>query len=134
MKVKRVKVGIKSWEENKKELQSVFQRTEEQSVLPAEESFFFVDIETFRKCLTTKRLTLLWTVAEKHPQSVRALASLLGREVKNVSGDLEYLRQVGLVEFRPSTAHGNARAPVVPYDRLDVSLDLRHPAGEAGVS
>lgn len=134
MKVKRVKVGIKSWEENKKELQSIFRRTEEKSALPAEESLFFVDIETFRKCLTPKRLTLLWVVAEKHPQSVRALASLLGREVKNVSGDLAYLRQVGLVEFRPSTTHGNARAPVVPYDRLDLSLDLRRPAGEAGVS
>ena len=42
-----------------------------------------------------------------------------------MSEDLEYLRQVGLVEFRSSPAHGNARAPVVPYDWLDLSLALR---------
>ena len=119
-------------------LETIFcrRKTEKKFTLPAEESLFFVDIETFRKCLTPKRLTLLLeigTVAEKRPQSVRALAALLGREVKNVSGDLEYLRQVGLVEFRPSTVHGNARALVVPYDRLDLSLDLRRSPGEAGV-
>jgi predicted transcriptional regulator len=42
-----------------------------------------------------------------------------------MGADLKYLRQVGLVEFRPGAAHGNARAPVVPYDRLAFSLDLR---------
>jgi predicted transcriptional regulator len=52
----------------------------------------------------------------------------MGREPKNVSEDLEYLCRVGLVEFRPSSAHGNARALIVLYDRVDLSLDLRHRA------
>ncbi|MGE0680572.1 MAG: hypothetical protein AB7P69_06645 [Candidatus Binatia bacterium] len=86
---------------------------------------YFINLETFRKCLTPKRLALLWTVAEKRPQSVRELAALVRREVKNVSDDLDYLCQVGLVEFRPSTAYGNARTPVAPYDRVEFSLDLR---------
>jgi predicted transcriptional regulator len=128
MRVKRIKVGIKSWEENKKELRAIFRRTGQREQLPAEETLYFTDLETFRKCLTPKRLALLWTVAEKHPQSVRELAGLVRREPKNVSEDLEYLCQVGLVEFRPSSAHGNARAPVVPYDRVDFSLDLRRRA------
>lgn len=128
MKVKRIKVGIKSWEENKKELRTIFRRAGQREQIPTEEALYFTDLETFRKCLTPKRLALLWTVAEKRPQSVRELAALVGREVKNVSEDLEYLCQVGLVEFRPSAAHGNARAPVVPYDRVDFSLDLRRRA------
>ena len=128
MRVKRIKVGIKSWEENKKELRAIFRRAGQGEQLPAEEAFYFADLETFRKCLTPKRLALLWTVAEKRPQSVRELASLVRRELKNVSEDLDYLCQVGLVEFHPSSAHGNARAPVVPYDRVDFSLDLRRRA------
>lgn len=128
MKVKRIKIGIKSWEENKKELRGIFRQTGHGGEIPPENALYFTDLETFRKCLTPKRLELLWIVADKHPQSVRALAALLKREPKNVSQDLEYLRQVGLVEFRPSAAHGNARAPVVPYDRVDLSLDLRRRA------
>ena len=128
MKVKRIKVGIKSWEENKKELREIFRRAEHKGQIPAEESLYFTDLATFRKCLTPKRLELLWIIADKHPQSVRELAALVKREPKNVSEDLEYLSQVGLVEFRPSAAHGNARAPVVPYDRVDLSLALRRRA------
>lgn len=128
MKVKRITIGMKSWEESKKELKSIFHQVGQGKPLPEEESLSFTDLETFRKCLTPKRLALLWTIAEHHPQSVRELAASVRREVKNVSDDLEYLCQVGLVEFRPSTTHGNARAPVVPYDRVDVSLDLRRRA------
>lgn len=128
MKVKRIKVGIKSWEENKKELRAIFRRVGHREQIPAEEALYFTDLETFRKCLTPKRLALLWTVAERRPQSVRELAAMVRRELKNVSEDLEYLCRVGLVEFRPSSTHGNARAPVVPYDRVDFSLDLRRRA------
>lgn len=128
MKVKRIEIGIKSWEENKKELRGIFRQTGDGGEIPTEKALYFTDLETFRKCLTPKRLELLWVVADKRPQSVRELAALVKREPKNVSEDLEYLRQVGLVEFRLSAAHGNARAPVVPYDRVDLSLDLRRQA------
>lgn len=109
MKIKQITVGVKNWEENKKELKTVFQQLGRRKHIPGDETLSFTDLETFRKCLTPKRLTLLWTVAEKCPQSVRELAALVRREVKNVSDNLEYLSQVGLVEFRPSTTHGNAR-------------------------
>lgn len=128
MKVKRITIGMKSWEESKKELKSIFHQVGQGKPIPEEESLSFTDLKTFRKCLTPKRLALLWTIAEHHPQSVRELAALVRREVKNVSEDLEYLCQVGLIEFRPNTTHSNARAPVVPYDRVDVSLDLRRRA------
>jgi predicted transcriptional regulator len=111
-----------------RELREIFRRAEHKGQIPAEESLYFTELETFRKCLTPKRLELLWIIADKRPQSVRELAALVRREPKNVSEDLEYLCRVGLVELRPSSAHGNARAPVVPYDRVDFSLDLRRRA------
>lgn len=128
MKVKRIKIGIQNWEESKKDLQTIFRRAGRGEQIPAEESLYFADLETFRKCLTPKRLALLWAIAEERPQSVRALATRVRRSLKNVSDDLEYLRQVGLIEFRSSSAHGNAKAPTVPYDRMDFSLDLRRRA------
>lgn len=128
MRVKRITVGVKSWEVHKRELGAIFQRAGRGGKLPEEEALYFTDLATFRKCLTPQRIKLLWVVADQHPQSVRALAALVRREPKNVSEDLEYLCRVGLVELRPSTAHGNAKAPVVPYDRVDFSLDLRRQA------
>ncbi len=125
MNVKRIEIGIKSWGENKKELRRVFRQTGDGGEIPTENALYFTDLGTFRTCLTPKRLELLRVVAAKRPQSVRELVTLVKREPKNVSEDLEYLGQVVLVEFRLSAAHGNAKAPVVPYDRVDLSLDLR---------
>ncbi|MGH8009331.1 MAG: hypothetical protein ACREQ3_20265 [Candidatus Binatia bacterium] len=50
------------------------------------------------------------------------------KNYESESEDLAYLCRIGLVELRPSAAHGNAMAPVVPYDRVDFSLDLRQRA------
>ncbi|MBI4518160.1 MAG: hypothetical protein HY699_20345 [Deltaproteobacteria bacterium] len=128
MKVRRIKIGIKDWAENKRELRDVFRRLGAGKKPPAEDALYFRDIATFRRCLTPKRLELLWVIGEKRPQSVRELAAMVKREPKNVNEDLGYLASVGLVEFRPSGARGKAKAPVVPYDRVDLSLELR---GEA---
>jgi predicted transcriptional regulator len=59
MKVKRIKIGIKNWEENKKELRAIFRQAGRGEQLPTEEALYFTDLETFRKCLTPKRLALL---------------------------------------------------------------------------
>jgi predicted transcriptional regulator len=47
------------------------------------------------------------------------------RDLKNVSDDLALLHQLGLVKFATGTGHGNARAPIVPYDEIDLTIDLR---------
>jgi predicted transcriptional regulator len=87
MRAKHIKVGMKSWKENKRELQATVHQAEQRAPFPAEEALYFTDLETFRKCLTPKRLELLWTVADKHPHSVRELAAWVKREPKNVSED-----------------------------------------------
>ncbi len=70
-------------------------------------------------------LEQLWAAAEKRPQSIRKLAALLGREPRAVTEDLDYLASVGLVKFRSRRGYRNARIPVVPYDRVDLSFELR---------
>jgi len=126
MKARRIKIGVKSWEENKRELGHVFEQLGRGRKPPSEETLYFRDVSTFRRCLPPRRLEMLWVIAEKHPQSARELAALLSRAPKSVGADLDYLAGVGLVEFRPTGRRG--KAPVVPYDRVDLSLELR---GEA---
>jgi predicted transcriptional regulator len=125
MKTRRIKIGIKSWEENKRELREVFRGVTKGKKLPAEETLYFRDVATFRQCLTPQRLEVLWVTAEKHPGSIRELAALLGRQPKDVKGDLDYLAGVGLVEFRVAGLHRKTKVPVVPYDRMDLSFELR---------
>jgi predicted transcriptional regulator len=125
MRVRRIKIGIKTWQENTAELGAVFHQLGKGKRPPAEETLYFHDLSTFRRCLTAKRMELLWITAEKRPQSVRELAALAGREPRNVSEDLDYLSSVGLIEFRPSGGRGKAKTPIVPYDRVDLSFDLR---------
>ena len=82
-------------------------------------------MEDLRKLLTAKRLDLLVAILRHTPGSVTELARRLGRDIKNVSDDLAALQQLGLVEFAPGRAHGNARAPFVPYDEIDLTIDLQ---------
>jgi len=124
MKVRRIHVGIKAWADNKRELREVFRQLGAGKQPPAEDTIYFQDLAAFRRCLTPKRLELVWVIGEKRPASVRALATMVKREPKNVNEDLTYLASVGLVEFRRG-GRGKAKKPVVPYDRVDLQLDLR---------
>lgn len=125
MKVRRIKIGIKDWVENKRELREVFRKLGAGKKPPSEDTLYFHDVATFRRCLTPKRLELVWVIGERRPRSVRELAAIVKREPKNVNQDLDYLVSVGLVEFRRGSGRGKPKAPVVPYDRVDLSLELR---------
>ena len=128
MKVRQIKIGIKSWEENKKELASVFRQLTRGKKPEPEETLYFRDISTFRRCLPPERMELLWAIVERRPQSIRALATLVGRQLKAVSQDIEYLASVGLVEFRAQRQRTRPKVPVVPYDRVELSVELRERA------
>jgi len=61
---------------------------------------------------------------------VRELAKLSGRDYKNVSEDIALLEQLGLVILEERGGRGGAKAPVVPYDEIQVTINLR-PTNEA---
>lgn len=86
---------------------------------------YFESLEDLRKLLTPKRLDLLVAILHHAPGSVTELARRLGRDIKNVSEDLAALQQLRLIEFAPGPTHGNARAPIVPYDEIDLTIDLQ---------
>ena len=90
---------------------------------------YFESLDDVRKILTARRLDLIVAILRCRPDSVTELARVVKRDLKNVSEDLALLQQLGVVEFTPSRTHGNARTPVVPYDEIDITIDLRTLAG-----
>jgi predicted transcriptional regulator len=76
------------------------------------------------KVLTPKRLGLLKLIHDHCPESVRALAELAGRNVKNVAEDLGLLVSLGLVEPEARSGSSKKKAPRVSYETLTVEVHL----------
>jgi len=87
---------------------------------------YFGNIEELRRILTEKRLELLLAITRHRPASVHELAGLVGRDYKNVSTDIMLLECLGLVRGKASAGKGRAQTPTVPYDEIQVTIDLRH--------
>lgn len=79
------------------------------------------DEEALERVLTAKNIELLRMVATEHPDSIRELARLVDRDVKNVSTALGRLEELGLVEFDQS---GRAKRPTVWYDEVQIDIQL----------
>ncbi len=119
MRIKNVKIGIRSLEEGLGEFAKVAEAIERgESPKKKRQSVYFENIDTMRKVLTDKRLTLLKAIKEKHPSSIYELAKIAGRNFKNVSDDLKYLAEIGLVELKKSKKDRIRVTPTVSYDKI----------------
>jgi predicted transcriptional regulator len=121
MRIKKIKIGIK----NLKSMLDDFVKTGEaiergEKLKPVKgPEVYFTSFEALRKVLTPKRLELLHIIKMKKPSSINELARMAKRDLKNVSDDVKYLEQVGLIE-RKKTA--NRTAPIVTYDKLSFEM------------
>lgn len=122
---RRLRIGIRSREHSYTAALQALRRVESGNRTAHGPGLYFESLDDLRKMLTARRLDLLVTVLRHKPGSVTELARLVRRDLKNVSEDLALLHQLGLVEFATGEEHGNARAPVVPYDEIDLTIDLR---------
>jgi len=86
------------------------------------------DMAALERLLNEKNVELLQTVAREEPESVRAAARAVDRDVKNVSTALNELAELGFLRFEES---GAAKRPVVWYDTIDIDLPIGQtaPAG-----
>ncbi len=67
MRVKRVRVGIKSTREVLQDFVKTCKAIERGEKLKKEAGIYFEDIEAFRKALTPRRLELLRMIKKHHP-------------------------------------------------------------------
>lgn len=119
MKIKRVKIGIKSMTKAMDDFVRTAEAVKKGEKTKKETGVYFTSLEAFRKALTPKRLNLLRLIREEDPSSLHELARLARRNIKNISDDVKYLAQVGLIELKDSANKTSAR---VNYDKIILEI------------
>jgi predicted transcriptional regulator len=124
MKVKNIKMAIKSDRELFNEVKKVWKNLEKGGKVPKHEGIYFEDLDTMRKILTVERLKILKTIKKNSPRSIYELAKLIERDVKNTFDDVQFLAQVGLIELK-KTKNGRAKTtPQVNYDQIVLEIPV----------
>jgi len=84
----------------------------------------FQNPSDLRALLTDRRVELLRNIMADKPDSIRRLAERLDRDIKSVHDDLGILAEYDIVHYEQD---GRAKRPFVPYDTIEVSLEISTP-------
>lgn len=99
IKAKNITIGIRSLDQGLDNFIETAEALMRGEAVKKQRGVYFENLDSFRKVLTEKRLALLHAVKQQKPDTIHELARLLGRDVKNVSDDLKYLAELGLVSL-----------------------------------
>ena len=124
MKVRNIKIAIKSKEELAQEVKAVWESLEKGEKVQKKEGIYFENLETMRKVLTEERLRILKAIKKDHPSSIYALAKLLKRDSKNTFDDVQYLANAGLLSLKKKTEGREKTTPVVDYDKIVLEISV----------
>jgi predicted transcriptional regulator len=127
MSTRRLNIGIRTSAERSGALREAMRRVAGGDRAQQEPGLYFETVEELRQILTEKRMELLLAITRHRATSVHQLAGLLGRDYKNVSTDITMLERLGLVRLEAKAGKGRAQAPTVPYDEIQITIDLRQP-------
>jgi predicted transcriptional regulator len=121
MKVRKIKVGIKSVKSILNDFVKTGEAIERGEKVRKETGTYFTSLEAFRKALTPKRMELLHIIKREQPSSINELARMAHRDVKNVADDVKYLEQIGLIEKKETKSR---TTPVVTYEKLMLEISV----------
>lgn len=122
MKVKNIKIGIRKRQAAFAEARDVMERIGRGEKVKKQSGVYFENLNAMRKVLTEKRMEMLHVIKEKHPSSVYELAKVLGRNLTNVTGDLSYLKELGLVDLKRGRKDRKKTVPSVNYDKINLEI------------
>lgn len=110
--MRTVNIGVSSIEEEKARTKAAFRGE------ALGESIAFPSVEAMWSVLTPRRWALIQAMAGKGPMSLRAVARMLGRDVKTVHGDVHALLINGVLDRSEAGFE-------FPYERIHVEFDLQ---------
>lgn len=122
MKVKKIK--IKSLEDSLKSFAVAYREVVQKKTVRKKGGVFFASIDAVRKVLTQNRMQLLRVIKQKKPASLYELAKLVHRDLKNVSQDIAFLENLGLIDVEKPKGSRNQRRPVLLSDRFSVEFAI----------
>lgn len=113
-----VHIGTEAPDQGFERFAKAWQRAEQGELTEAEVHLNFEDLSMLLSILTPRRLEILKTLRQQGPMSIRALATTLERDYKNVHTATRMLEDAGLLE---RIADGTLQAP---WDVIDAHLSL----------
>jgi len=125
MRVKNVTIGIKNVKEMLEDAKGVMKSLERsKKVGKKKPGIYFENLETMRKAITVQRLKILKVIKAEHPASIYRLAKMLNRDLKNVSDDVHYLADLGLIELEKTKDGREKTTPTVNYDKILLEIPV----------
>jgi predicted transcriptional regulator len=119
MKIRKVKIGIQSLESALNDFVETGRVLEEGKPVKKVKGVYFTSVEAFRKALTPKRFELLRAIKTEKPSSMRQLSKITKRDIKNISADISFLEQAGLVDIEKHMERERREiTPFVNYDKI----------------
>jgi predicted transcriptional regulator len=121
VKIKKVKINLKSLEEVGHEMAQVMRAVESgKAVSPKHHEIVFSDSAALRSFLTPKRLELIWLIRKHGPNSISELARLAKRDFARVYQDLKVLSEAGIIEIPKGLKSERAKPGVAEEIRLEI--------------
>lgn len=120
MKAKTIK--IKTIDEGLNDFAKAFKKAQLGKAKRAGTKTFFSSLAAVRRALTPQRVRLLRHIKSDKPGSVYELAKSVGKDIKNVSEDLRYLSEVGIIELEDTRGSRSQRKPVLLSDHIRLEL------------
>lgn len=115
---KKMTIGVGGLDQSAKRFVETWRRAERGEKVARQERLTFDNLEVLLRTLTPSRWTLLRTLRQDGPMTVRALSKALGRDYKNVHTDVGTLERVGLL------ARDKAGRVMVPWDTIVAEVRL----------
>lgn len=83
---------------------------------------WFTSLASFAQVLSEDNQALLTAIREHHPESVSALAELLGRGQPSVTRTLKTMESYGIIALKKERT---GTVPVVNFDEIDMHMHVR---------
>lgn len=120
--MKRIEIAVVSPKNEQQALLDWAARVDAgEEMAEAESRLSFATYGQLHSTLTDKRMDLLEYVAQHEGLNIRQLAADIGRDYKNVYGDVQLLSTIGLIEKRDGGLFA-------PYDDINIHKTLRKTA------
>ena len=123
--MKTVTFTVEPWTEGLQRFQETFEAARSGRRIAPREIVGFTSLEAARNFLTRERLGLLRTIKTRRPRSIYELATMAGRDLKNVQEDIRILERHGLVRVaKQARGSRTVKVPQVPFEEIALKIAI----------
>ena len=102
MALKTIRIKLKSVDQALDDAITTMKAIEKGRRVKPRRGEYFEDLDAVRSLLTENRLSLLRLIRKHEPESIAELARIVDRDFRRVHGDVQVLRDLGLVRSTAS--------------------------------